>query len=97
MHDQNDALLDTPKALLSLFLIILTSCFDLSNTYVYRNRTTFSFFLQKTYRIFKLRKIKNPLTVSSHIYIPRTVTDALSRTILTGNTFITVLVIEGGA
>ena len=46
MHDQNDALSDTPKALLSLFLIILTSCFDLSNKYVYRYRTTFSFFAE---------------------------------------------------
>jgi len=43
MHDQNDALSDTPKALLSLFLIILTSSFDLSNKYVYRYQTTFSF------------------------------------------------------
>ena len=31
MHDQDDALSDTPKALLSLFLILLTSCFDLSD------------------------------------------------------------------
>jgi len=46
MHDQNDALSDTPKALLSLFLIILISCFDLSNKYVYRYRTTFSFFAE---------------------------------------------------
>jgi len=46
MHDQNDAQSDTPKALLSLFLIILTSCYDLSNKYVYRYRTTFSFFAE---------------------------------------------------
>ena len=79
MHDQNDALSDTPKALLSLYLIILTSCFDLSNTYVYRYRTTFSF-LQKTHIFLKIMKIKNPLTVSSQIYIPRTVTeDALEQ------------------
>ena len=79
MHDQHDALSDTPKALLSLFLIVLTSCIDLSNTYVYRYRTTFSF-LQKTHRFFKIMKITNPLTVSSHIYIPRTVTeDALEQ------------------
>jgi len=37
------------NALLLLFLIILTSYFDLSNKYVYRYRTTFSF-LQKTHR-----------------------------------------------
>jgi len=37
-------------------------------------------FLQKTHRFFKIVKIKNPLTVSSHIYIPRTVTeDALEQ------------------
>ena len=46
MHDQDDALSDTSKALLSLFLIILTSCFDLSNKYVYRYRTTFFFFAE---------------------------------------------------
>jgi len=46
MHDQNDALSVTPKAVLSLFLIILTSCFHLSNKYVYRYRTTFSFFAE---------------------------------------------------
>jgi len=71
MHDQNDALSDTP---LYLFLINLTSCFDLSNKYVYRYRTTFSFFLQKTHRFKNKMKIKNHLTVSYHIYIPRTVT-----------------------
>jgi len=74
MHDQNGALSDTPKALLSLFLIILTSCFDISNTYVYRYRTTFSFFCRKRIDN-EIMKIKNPLTVSSHIYIPRTVTE----------------------
>ena len=46
MHNQNDALSDTPKSLLSLFLIILTSCFDLSNKYVYRYRITFSLFAE---------------------------------------------------
>jgi len=46
MHNQNAALSDTPKALLSLFLIILTGCIDLSNKYVYRYRTTFSFFAE---------------------------------------------------
>ena len=46
MHDQNDAMSDTLKALLSFFLIILTSCFDLSNKYVYRYRVTFSFFAE---------------------------------------------------
>jgi len=79
MLDQNAAQSDMPKALLSLFLIILTSFIDLSNKYVYRYRTTFSP-LQKTHRLFKIMKIKNPLTVSSHIYIPRTVTeDALEQ------------------
>jgi len=79
MHDQDDALSGTPKALLSSFLIILTSCFDLSNNYVYRYRTTFSF-LQKTHRFLTIMKIKNPLTVSANIYIPRTVTeDALEQ------------------
>jgi len=46
MHNQNDALADTPKALLSLYLIILTSCCDLSNKHVYRYRTTFSIFAE---------------------------------------------------
>jgi len=55
MNDQNDALSDTLKALLSLFLMIVTSCFDLSNKYVYRYRTTFFFFLQKTHRLFYKR------------------------------------------
>jgi len=47
MLDQNAALSNTPKALLSLFLITLTSCIDISNKYVYRYGTTFSFFCRK--------------------------------------------------
>jgi len=46
MLDQNAALSNTPKALLSLFLITFTSCIDISNKYVYRYRTTFSFFVE---------------------------------------------------
>jgi len=46
MLDQNAALSDTPKALRSLFLIILTNCIDLSNKYIYSYRTTFSFFAE---------------------------------------------------
>jgi len=81
MHDQDDALSDTPKALLSLFLIILTSYFDLSKKIMSIAIELHSPFLQKTHRFLKIMKIKkNPLTVSSHIYIPRTVTeDALEQ------------------
>ena len=32
-------------------------------------------FLKKMHQIFKIMKIKNPLTVSYHISIPRTVTE----------------------
>jgi len=44
MLDQNAALSNTPKVF--LFLITLTSCIDISNKYVYRYRTTFSFFAE---------------------------------------------------
>ena len=80
MHDQDDALSDTPKALLSLFLIISTSYFDLSKKISSIAIELHSPFLQKTHRFLKIMKKKNPLTVSSHIYIPRTVTeDALEQ------------------
>jgi len=75
MHDQDDALSDTPKALLSLLLIILTSSFDLSNRHVYRYRTTFSFFIENALIFLKIMKIKNPYLFVPYIYIPRTVTE----------------------
>ena len=95
MHDQNDALPDTPKALLSLFLLLLTSCFDLSNKYVYRYRTTFTF-LQKTHRFVKIMKIKkSPFCFVSYLH-PENSNGRCSSTIFTGNTCVTVLVIGGG-
>jgi len=92
MHDQNDALSDTPKALLSLFLIIFTSCFDLSNKYVYRYRTTLSF-LQKTHRFLKSNENKkSPYRFVLYLH-PENSNGRCSGTILTGNTCVTVLVI----
>jgi len=41
MHNQNNALLDTPQAVLSLFLDILTCFFDLLNKYINRYWTAF--------------------------------------------------------
>jgi len=74
MHKQNDALSDPPKSILSLFLIIFNSCSDFSNKYVYRYRTTVSCFAENTY-FFLNNENKKSLTVLSHIYIPRTVTE----------------------
>jgi len=34
-----------------------------------------SLFLHKTHRFFKIMNLNNPLTLSYHIYIPRTVTE----------------------
>jgi len=72
MYNQNNRFSDTPKALLSLYLIILTSCFGLFIKYIHRYRTAFSLFAE---RCFEIMKLKNPLTVSPNIYIPRTVTE----------------------
>jgi len=50
------------------------------------------------HRFFKIMKLKYPLTVSSHNYISRTVTEDAREQNLTGNTCVTVLrlVIVGG-
>ena len=95
MHDQKNTLSDTPKALLSLFLIMLTCCFDLTNKYVYRYRTTFSFFTEKRIDFFKIMKIKNPYCFVPYLH-PENSNGRCSRTIITGNTCVTVLVIVGG-
>ena len=94
MHDQDDALSDTPTALPSLFLLILARCFDLSNKYVYHYRTTFSF-LQKTYRvIFNNKTKKSPYRFVPYLH-PKNSNGRCSGTILTGNTCVTVPVIGG--
>ena len=95
MHDQNNALSDIPKVLLSLFLTILTSCFDLSNKYVYRNRTTFSFYTENA-QICKNNEFKkSPYRLVPYLH-PENSNGRCSGTILTGNTCVTVLVIGGG-
>ena len=95
MFDQNAALSNTPKALLSLFLIILTCCFDLSNKYVYRDRTTFSFFAENAQIFQNSENKKSPYRFVPYLH-PENSNGRCSGTILTGNTCVTVPVIGGG-
>ena len=72
----------------------MTSCFGLFNKYIHRNRTVFSF-LQKTHR-FK----KKEVTISPYRFVlylhPENSNGRCSGICLTGNTYVTVLVIGGG-
>jgi len=60
MRNQNNRLSNTPKALLSLILIILTSCFGLFNKYIHRYRTAFPFFCRKRTYFFNNKIIISP-------------------------------------
>ena len=75
MYTQNNRLSDTPKALLSLLLIIVTSCFGLFNKYIHRYRTAFSFFCRKRKDLLKIMKKKTLPFRPIRIYIPITVTE----------------------
>jgi len=74
MHDQNDALSDTPQALPSLFLVIKLAV-SIYQTNMSIASELHSPFLNKMHKLFIIMKIKNPLTVSCHISIPGTVTE----------------------
>ena len=95
MYNQNNRPSDTLKCLLSLFLLILTSCFGLFNKFVHRYRTAFSLFLQKT-QIFLSNEIKkSPYRFVTYLH-PENSNGRCSGTILTGNICVTVLVIRAG-
>jgi len=90
MHDQNDALSDTPQALPSVFLVNLTRCFDLSNKYVYRYRTALSLYLRKC-RVFIILNKESPYRIVSYFH-PENSNERCSGTILIGKLILVLLI-----